>query len=169
MAGKETQVARRDEAQRSAAPWPTRIFDDFHEEMDGLLDNFFGTRFPALRRGWAALPQGAMSPAIDVSENGKQITLTAELPGLSEEDVELEVKDGRLTLKGEKRHEEERKEDNFHLMERSYGAFQRSMPVPDTVDESKISASFDKGVLKVTMPKKPEAKKPAGRKISIGK
>jgi HSP20 family molecular chaperone IbpA len=112
---------------------------------------------PGRRRWW-----------IDVTENDEAITLTAELPGLAEEDVDLTVRDGVVTLKGEKKHERDEEKDNVHVTERSYGSFQRSMPVPDRVDASKISAKFDKGVLKVVMPKKPEAQS-AARKIDIGK
>lgn len=163
----ETGVAKRSEAQPPSAGRSMSMFDDFYKEMDNLLGSFFGTRTPA-PRAWTSLPAGIVTPAIDVSENDKEITLTAELPGLSEEDVELVVQDGRMTLKGEKRHEEDREEEDYHVSERSYGSFQRSMPIPDRVDVDKVKASFDKGVLKVKMPKKPEAET-KGRKIDIGK
>ncbi|GAB4353401.1 MAG: Hsp20/alpha crystallin family protein [Oricola sp.] len=150
--------------------WSSGVFDDFRKEMDDLISGFFGNerRWPTISRSWPTLPAGVVNPAIDVTENDEAITLTAELPGLAEEDVDLTVSEGMLTLKGEKKHERDEEKDNVHITERSYGSFQRSMPVPDRVDADKISARFDKGVLKVVMPKKPEAIASA-RKISIEK
>ena len=148
--------------------WSPGMFDDFRKEMDDLVSGFFGgdRRPPAMRDMLARMPAGMVNPAIDVTENDDTITMTAELPGLLEEDVDLSVRDGVLTLKGEKKHERDEEKDNVHVTERSYGSFQRAMPVPDRVDADKISAKFDKGVLVVTMPKKAEAVA-AARKISI--
>lgn len=160
------------EEKKSNVPsmWSSGVFDDFRKEMDDLISGFFGNerRWPAPSKAWANLPAGVVNPAIDVTENDNEITLTAELPGLAEEDVDLTVREGMITLKGEKKHERDEEKDNVHVTERSYGSFQRSMPVPDRVDADQISAKFDKGVLKVVMPKKPEAKASA-RKIDIGK
>ncbi|MFZ2102106.1 MAG: Hsp20/alpha crystallin family protein [Oricola sp.] len=160
------------ESKKSNVPsmWPSGGFDDFRKEMDDLISGFFGgeRRWPAPTKAWAGLPAGIVNPAIDVTENDEAITLTAELPGLAEEDVDLTVREGVMTLKGEKKHERDEEKDNVHVTERSYGSFQRSMPVPDRVDADKISAKFDKGVLKVVMPKKAEAVA-AARKISIEK
>ncbi len=151
------------------APWTGHPFANFRKEMDDLIENFFGRPFgqwPKLEGG-LEMPRGVLSPAIDVSENDDAITLTAELPGLSEDDVDLDVKDGMLTLKGEKKMERDEKKEDTHITERRYGSFRRSMTVPDRVDLDKIKADFDKGVLTVTMPKKAEAKA-AERKIAIG-
>jgi len=160
------------EEKKSNVPsmWSSGVFDDFRKEMDDLISGFFGNerRWPAPSKAWANLPAGVVNPAIDVTENDNEITLTAELPGLAEEDVDLTVREGMITLKGEKKHERDEEKDNVHVTERSYGSFQRSMPVPDRVDADQISAKFDKGVLKVVMPKKAEAKASA-RKIDIGK
>jgi HSP20 family protein len=111
---------------------------------------------------------GAMSPSIDVRENGKEIIIEAELPGLEEKDVDLSFRDGVITIKGEKRSEREEKKDDYHLTERSYGSFQRSFRLPDTVEVDKATANFDKGVLKVTLPKSAEAVK-SEKKIPIGR
>jgi HSP20 family protein len=92
----------------------------------------------------------------------------AELPGMDEKDVSVTLNNGILTLKGEKKSEREEKKDDYHLMERSYGSFQRSFQVSDTVDGEKVRAAFEKGVLKVTLPKRPEAMK-AEKRIPIGK
>lgn len=160
------------ESNKSNVPsmWSGGVFDDFRKEMDDLVGSFFGgeRRWPAPGKAWANLPAGVVNPAIDVTENDDAITLTAELPGIAEEDVDLTVREGVIMLKGEKKHERDEEKDNVHVIERSYGSFQRSMPVPDRVDADKISAKFDKGVLKVVMPKKAEAKSPS-RKIDIGK
>ena len=107
-------------------------------------------------------------PAVNVEETSESILLTAELPGLGEDDVEIELENNILTIRGEKREEREEGEEGgrYHLWERRYGSFQRSFTVPRTVNPEDIDAGFDSGVLTVTMPKAAEAK---GRKISIGK
>ena len=107
---------------------------------------------------------GAISPAIDVQETDTAITLTAELPGLGEDDVEIEVKDNRLTLRGQKKITHDDTGD-LRISERSYGSFARTMMIPDTVDMEKIAAEFDKGVLQITMPKT-EPRDPS-RKIKV--
>jgi HSP20 family protein len=110
----------------------------------------------------------AMSPELDVRESADAITIEAELPGVDEKDISVTVANGMLTIKGEKRQEKEEKSEDYYLAERSYGTFQRSLRLPDSIDETKIDAKFDKGVLKVTCTKKPEAIK-AERRIEIKK
>lgn len=146
------------------APYP---ITSLRREMDRLFDDFLGGSFFTPTR-WA-LPelQGDLTPEIDVKENGKEMVLTAELPGMDEKDIELSVSDGVLTLKGEKKMEKREEKDDYRVMERRYGSFQRSFSLPDSVNQDAIKANFDKGVLKVTMPKKAEAKK-AEKKIKIG-
>jgi HSP20 family protein len=97
-------------------------------------------------------------PALDVAEDNEKMTITAELPGLKKEDVQIKVRDGVLTLSGEKKFEEETKKDNYYRIERSYGNFARSFTLPTTVDSGKIEATMKDGILKVAIPKKPEAK-----------
>ena len=92
--------------------------------------------------------------------------MTAELPGLDEKNIEVNVANGVLTVKGQKEEDEVEKKEDFHLRERRFGSFSRSVRVPDTVDADKIDASFKNGVLKVTLPKKPEAQKPV-KKIEV--
>jgi HSP20 family protein len=110
---------------------------------------------------------GAWLPAVNVEETAEELVLTAELPGLTRDDVELEVENNILTLRGEKIEERREGDENkkFHLWERTYGTFQRSFTLPRTVKADNITADFEKGVLHVHMPKVPEAK---GRRISIG-
>ncbi len=105
-------------------------------------------------------------PAVDVAESEKAYEITAELPGMDEKTIEVKVADGSLTIKGEKQEKKEEKEKGYYLRERHYGSFERSFDVPETVDADKIEASFKNGVLTVTLPKKPEAQKPA-KKIEV--
>jgi len=95
---------------------------------------------------------------VDIYETGESVVVKAELPGLTKEQVGIEVKDGVLTLKGERKVEKEVKEENYHRIERAYGTFQRSFSLPATVDQEKISAVLKEGVLEVTLPKKEQAK-----------
>ncbi|HBR06435.1 MAG TPA: Hsp20/alpha crystallin family protein [Desulfovibrio sp.] len=103
-------------------------------------------------------------PAVDVSEDDKEVTVKAELPGLEAKDVELTLESGVLTIRGEKKFEGEEKKENYHRIERSYGSFVRAVPLPREVKSDKVKAKFDKGVLTVTMPK---AEKAETRNITI--
>jgi HSP20 family protein len=103
---------------------------------------------------------------VDITEDEASYKVTAELPGMSEKEIEVVVSDGTLTLKGEKRAEKEQKEKNFYLSERSYGSFQRSFTLPEGVDREKITADFAKGVLTIGMPKTAKAKE-AEKKIEV--
>ena len=105
----------------------------------------------------ACLAPVALTPHVDVKETDKEIVVEAELPGMDEKDISLAVKGGVLTIRGEKKHEHEEEKVNYRMMERRYGSFQRSLRLPDTVDEDKVEASFENGVLKVIVPKRPEA------------
>ncbi len=100
---------------------------------------------------------GVSAPFVDVVEKEKECQISAELPGLDEKDVEVSIADDLLTIKGEKKEEREEKAKNYYASERRYGAFQRSFQIPSGVDADKIGASFQKGVLMVTLPKTPEA------------
>ena len=144
------------------------IFGAMREEMDRMFERFEHglPRWPALfKRGngneW-------MVPELDVRDNGKQLTVEVDLPGVDEKDVSVTLANGMLTIKGEKKSDREEKKENYYLAERSYGAFERSVRLPDTIDEAKLEARFDKGVLKVIAQKRPEAVK-AERKIEIKK
>ena len=105
-------------------------------------------------------------PAVDVAEREKQYEITAELPGLDENNIEVKVANGTLTIKGEKREEKEDKKKDYYLSERRYGSFRRSFSVPDGVDTDKIEANFKKGVLTVILPKSAEAQKQE-KKIAV--
>jgi HSP20 family protein len=148
------------------APTAPDTWRSFRTDMDRLFDRFAsGFGMPSLRRIFDAdVPSGfgtaltVPNPAIDVTEDADAYRLTAELPGMAESEIEVALTDDTLTIKGEKKQETEKKEKNYYLSERSYGAFQRSFALPDSVDRDKIGAEFAKGVLTVTMPKLPEAK-----------
>jgi HSP20 family protein len=118
------------------------------------LDQFF--------QDLANVPQGGeaglLAPAIDVSEDATRITVTAELPGLEKKDIELSVKDGVLSLRGEKRMEEETRNGKFHRIERRYGSFFRALALPESVEAERIDARFQNGVLVVTLPKRAESR-----------
>lgn len=108
---------------------------------------------------------GGFSPRVDLKENGKEIVVTAELPGVEEKDVDISLSGDILTIKGEKKHESEDKRDEFYRLERSYGSFRRSFSLPAPVDAEKAQASFTQGVLTVTLPKSTAAA--AARKITV--
>jgi len=105
---------------------------------------------------------------VDIYENGDNLVLKAELPGLSPEDVEISVVDNTLYLKGERKFEKEVKEQSYHRVERSYGAFTRTFSLPNSIDADKVAANYKDGVLTLTMPKKEEAK-PKTIKINVTK
>lgn len=149
--------------------WGRDPFGDFRKEFDTLVDTFFPAKWADLPKSeLAPLPAGILRPSIDIKENDKAITLTAELPGLEEKEVDVSVREGMLTIKGEKKMEKTRDDEDVHIMERRYGSFVRSVSLPDRVDAEAITAGFDKGVLTVTMPKKAGAAA-SGRKIPIKK
>jgi HSP20 family protein len=128
-------------------------FSAMRREMDRLFDDM--TKSMSLAR--PAMGLGVMAPRVDVRETESAIEIEAELPGVTDKDVEVQLAEGVLTIRGEKKQEREEKEKGFYLMERSYGAFLRQIPLPVEVDEGKVEASFDKGVLKVVLPKSAKA------------
>lgn len=148
-------------------PAPSRdMLSAMRDEMDRVFESFERgwPRWPALFRRDGAIPV----PELDVRENTNSIVIEAELPGVDEKDVSVTLANGMLTIKGEKKNEKEEKGESHYLAERTFGSFERSIRLPDTIEEGKVEAKFDKGVLKVTAAKKPEAVK-AERKIEIKK
>ena len=144
------------------------IFAAMRDEMDKMFERFEHgfPRWPALFR--RASDNGIVVPELDVRENATSMIVEAELPGVDEKDISVTLANGVLTIKGEKQQSKEEKNESFYLAERSYGSFERSLRLPDSIDESKVDARFDKGVLKVTCTKKPEAVK-AERRIEVKK
>jgi HSP20 family protein len=98
------------------------------------------------------------TPSIDIYETENELVLTAELPGVKEDNIEIKIEDNTLSLSGERKFEKETKEENYHRIERSYGSFYRSFTIPKHVDQEKIKAEHDNGVLRISMPKSPETK-----------
>jgi HSP20 family protein len=139
---------------------PLRELNSLQSEMNRLFNTVFdgpsGTSGNVLRR-WM--------PAMDLVESGDHFILRADLPGMSEEDVQVEFEDGTLTISGERKAEHEEHEEGFHRVERSFGSFSRSLALPQGTDPDAVTARFDRGVLEVRIPK-PEQRKP--RKIAIG-
>ena len=139
---------------------PLRELNSLQSEMNRLFNTVFdtpsGTSGNVLRR-WM--------PAMDLVESGDHFVLRADLPGMGEDDVNIEFEDGTLTVSGERKAEHEESNEGFHRVERSFGSFSRSLTLPQGIDPEAVTASFDRGVLEIRIPK-PEQRKP--RKIAIG-
>jgi HSP20 family protein len=124
--------------------------------LDEIFDRFLSQ--PAGTRPW--------TPAVDIVENDKELVVSAELPGIKMEDVEVTLEDGTLTLSGSRKFEQVEKKDGYHRIERSYGTFRRAFQLPDSVDAEKVSAALNSGVLVVTLPKK-EVARPKTVKVEV--
>jgi HSP20 family protein len=124
-------------------------FAMMQREMNRVFDSF--------NRNWGlgAFPEftGSFMPRLDVTEDAKAFTVTAELPGMSEKEIDLSLSGDTLTIRGEKKEEKEEKNKSYYYSERFYGTFMRSIPLPRQVETDKVSASFKKGVLTITLPK----------------
>jgi HSP20 family protein len=161
-------------AEPTSAVRERRPFEALHREIDRLFDDFGGGfwRSPFRRSVfdlepfWRREPSWETAPAMDIAETEKAYEITAELPGMSESDVQVVASNGGVTIKGEKKEEKEEKKKDYYLSERRYGSFERRMQIPEGVDADKIEASFKNGVLTVTLPKTAQAQKPE-KKISI--
>lgn len=142
----------------------TNNWMDFQNEMKTMFDRFFSDEDNplALMRNGERVSDVNWSPRVDISENENNFFIHAELPGMNKDDISVNIDNGVLTIEGEREHKTEDKEDKngrkFHRVERSYGKFQRSFRLPNTVEQSKIEASFNDGVLDLTIPKAEEAK-----------
>ena len=137
---------------------PTRAWSEFDTSVRRLVDEFvegFETRFPRAL-AWA--------PVVEFTESENELILTAEVPGMTREDIEVELVEDVLAIRGEKKEEREEKKPQYHLWERSYGKFQRSFTLPRPVDPAKITAEVKNGVLTIRLPKTAEAK---ARRIEI--
>jgi HSP20 family protein len=136
------------------SPWkPFGELSPFRKEMDRLWNRFLG------ETPFARTFNEMWSPSVDISETKDDFIVKAELPGLEAKDVNVSISGNVLTIKGEKKAEEEEKDEHYHRIERYSGSFQRVFQLPSGVKADKVEANFDKGVLKVTLPKVEEAKK----------
>jgi HSP20 family protein len=137
---------------RELATWPSDLFG-IQREMNKMFDNFFRGD---VRDGDTAL--SAWTPAVDIAEHDNDYIVKVELPGVAKDDVKITLESNILTVRGEKKHEKETKEENYHRVERSFGSFQRSFTLPTTVKSDKIDAVYKDGILTVSLPKAEEAK-----------
>ncbi len=140
-------------------PWKDLIA--LQERMNRLLEESFGR----LRKE-EGLVSGAWTPAVDIYETENSLVVTAEIPGVSEKDIDVRIENNQLVIKGERKFEKETKEENYHRIERVYGNFYRSFSLPNTVDHDKVKAEYKNGVLKITIAKKEEVK-PKQIKIEV--
>lgn len=132
---------------------------DLQREMDRLFDSFFGrARTEIAETGW--------SPLVDLYETKDNLVVKAELPGVKPEEVEVSIVGDTLTLKGERKEEKEAREEGYYHRELTYGAFHRSLTLPQTVDPGKVKATFKNGILEIVLPKKEEAK-PKAIKVEV--
>ena len=132
---------------------PFSDFDRMRRKMDRLWDTFLeGDVRKESKEGSVWLP------SVDVSETKNDVVVKAELPGMDPKDIDITLSDGHLMIKGQKKHEKEEKDEDYHFVERSYGSFVRAVHLPKQVKNEQISASYKNGVLKVVLPKSEEAR-----------
>lgn len=148
--------------QRSVARVEADPFSGFRRAMDRIFDDYLGDLPELVPTTWSESLR-EFTPRLDLEEKDDKIVLSAELPGLAEKDVQVEVKNEYLTIKGEKKSEREESSRNRHFCERSYGAFERTVLLPSEVNKDKIVAVMKDGVLTVTLPKSAESKKEVKR------
>ena len=141
---------------------PFREFSTLQDRMNRLFRDSFGPEAHD-----QSLATSSFAPPVDVYEDEHNITLKVEVPGIEEKDIDVRVENNTLTVHGERKFEKEEKEENFRRVERQYGSFTRSFTLPTSVDAEKVSANYDQGILKISLPKKAEAK-PKQIKVKVG-
>lgn len=134
---------------------PSDVFSTLHQEIDHVFNQFAGGRRKPF--GQLTAGNGKLSPRVNLSETDKEIDVTVELPGVEEKEIDVNLTDDILTIKGEKKIEAEESEGDYKIIERSYGSFERSMRLPCEVNSDKVEATFKNGVLTVKLPKSPES------------
>ncbi len=140
---------------------PFREFSTLQDRMNRLFrESYSGGQDESLTTS-------TFAPAVDVYEDEHKVTLKIEVPGIDEKDIDVHLENNTLTVHGERKIEKEEKEENYRRVERQYGSFTRTFTLPQTVDSEHVSANYDKGVLKVSLPKKAEAK-PKQIKVNVG-
>ncbi len=143
-------------------------FEPFRElsTLQDRMNRLFRASFDDAGRD-ESLTTSSFAPAVDVYEDEHKVTLKIEVPGIDEKDIDVRVENNTLTVHGERKIEKEEKEENYRRVERQYGAFTRTFTLPTTVDTDNVAATYDKGVLKINLPKKAEAK-PKQIKVNVG-
>lgn len=154
---------RHEPARADANPF-TALQREVNDLFDSMFERTGDEAWPAPRA--FARDEGALAPSVDISETAESFDIKAELPGLDEKDIRVTLDGDALVLSGEKKQEREEKEKNYHLVECSYGSFQRTIPLPSGLDRDKVKATFKKGVLNIRVPKLPEAQA-AGKQVEI--
>jgi HSP20 family protein len=140
---------------------PFREFSTLQDRMNRLFRETQGNSQDE------SLTSSSFAPAVDVYEDEHNVTLKIEVPGIDEKDIDVRIENNTLTVHGERKIEKEEKEENYRRVERQYGSFTRTFNLPPTVDAEKVQADYDKGVLKITLPKKAEAK-PKQVRVNVG-
>jgi len=140
---------------------PFREFTTLQDRMNRLFRDTYGDSRDE------ALTTSNFAPPVDVYEDEHNITLKIEVPGIEEKDIDVRIENNTLTVHGERKFEKEEKEENFRRVERQYGSFTRSFTLPNTIDAERVQATYDKGILKVQLVKKAEAK-PKQIKVNVG-
>jgi len=141
---------------------PFREFSTLQDRMNRLFRESYA---PEGRE--ESLTSSTFAPPVDVYEDEHNVTLKIEVPGIDEKDIDVRIENNVLTVHGERKFEKEEKEENFRRVEQQYGSFTRTFTLPSTVDSEKVSANYDKGILKIALPKKAEAK-PKQIKVNVG-
>src|SRR6201996_6695104 len=139
-------------------------WDPFREVV--ALQNRMNSLFREFNEGDSPLTTASFVPTVDIYEDNKKVVLKLEVPGIEEKDLDIRVENHTLTVKGERKFEAEEKEQNFHRIERRYGSFYRAFTLPSTVDTENVQASYNAGVLKLELSKKPEAQ-PKQIKVNV--
>lgn len=153
----KTVPVRREDAHDQGVASPIAL-QNFHREVDRIFDQAFrgfGLSQPWLDGVlWPRMADGMLKPILDLSATDKEYTIAVEIPGVDEKDVKLEIANDILTIRGEKKHEKEEKDKNFYRVERSYGSFQRVLSLPEDADQDAVKATFKRGILTISMPRK---------------
>ena len=137
---------------------PFRDLRAMQEQMNRLLDMAWN------REIGEELKEGIWQPPVDIYEDENSVVIKAELPGVDQKEIDIRIEDNTLTLRGERKHSQDVKKENYHRVERFYGTFQRSFSLPHTIDQEHVKATCEQGVLTITLPKR-EEKKP--KQISV--
>ena len=141
---------------------PFREFSTLQDRMNRLFRESYGSESQQ-----ESLSNTSFAPPVDVYEDEQGVNLKIEVPGIDEKDIDVRIENNVLTVHGERKFEKEEKQENFRRVERQYGSFTRTFTLPTTVDAEKVSANYDKGILKIALPKKAEAK-PKQIKVNVG-
>jgi HSP20 family protein len=143
---------------------PFREFVTIQDRMNRLFRDSYG---PEGKDGAEVLTTTTFAPPVDVYEDEHNVILKIEVPGIDEKDIDVRIESNTLTVHGERKFEKEEKEENYRRVERQYGSFTRTFTLPNTVDQESVQADYEKGVLKIKLAKKQEAK-PKQIKVNVG-